>query len=188
MNHKPDGRAIEEGGHKTIAIAEAPHVVDIGVRAANLIGDGFMAIDIKTGPNGPIVIEINDNPNLEHGIEDEADKQAWNHLTEWFVKLSLQIGQSARSFALRATPQPPGSVPAKWGPDRRAMALPRPLPIAPRSSARAENPPCLNPRSQDRAVASAPAPARGECQVFPAQRVESVRFPTDSGSYALPFL
>lgn len=85
MNHKPDGRAIE-GGHKTIAIAEAPQdVVDIGVRAANLIGDGLYGVDIKSGPDGPIVIEINDNPNLEHGIEDEADKQAWNHLTDWFV-------------------------------------------------------------------------------------------------------
>jgi glutathione synthase/RimK-type ligase-like ATP-grasp enzyme len=86
MNHKPDGRSIE-GGHKTIAIAEAPQdVVDIGVRAANLIGDGFYGVDIKSGPDGPIVIEINDNPNLEHGVEDEADKQVWNHLTEWFVK------------------------------------------------------------------------------------------------------
>ncbi len=49
-------------------------MVDIGVRAANLIGDGFYGVDIKTGPDGPIVIEINDNPNLEHGVEDEADK------------------------------------------------------------------------------------------------------------------
>lgn len=86
LNHKPDGRAIE-GGHRAIAIAEAPQdVVDIGVRAANLIGEGFYGVDIKTGPHGPVVIEINDNPNLEHGVEDEADKQAWNHLTEWFVK------------------------------------------------------------------------------------------------------
>ena len=86
MNHKPDGRSIE-GGHRSVAIAEAPQdVVDIGVRAANLIGDGFYGVDIKSGPDGPMVIEINDNPNLEHGVEDEADKQVWNHLTDWFVK------------------------------------------------------------------------------------------------------
>ncbi len=86
LNHKPDGTAVE-GGHKTLAVAEAPaDVVDIGVRAANLIGDGFYGVDIKSGPDGPIVIEINDNPNLEHGVEDEADKQVWNRLTEWFVK------------------------------------------------------------------------------------------------------
>lgn len=86
MNHKPDGRSVE-GGHRSLAIAEAPQdVVDIGVRAANLIGDGLYGVDIKSGPDGPIVIEINDNPNLEHGVEDEADKQVWNHLTDWFVK------------------------------------------------------------------------------------------------------
>jgi glutathione synthase/RimK-type ligase-like ATP-grasp enzyme len=86
MNHKPDGRSVE-GGHKSLAIAEAPQdVVDIGVRAANLIGDGLYGVDIKSGPDGPIVMEINDNPNLEHGVEDEADKQVWNHLTDWFVK------------------------------------------------------------------------------------------------------
>ena len=86
LNHMPDGRSIE-GGHRTIAVAEAPaDVVEIGVRAANLIGDGFYGVDIKSGPDGPIVIEINDNPNLEHGVEDEADKQVWNHLTDWFVK------------------------------------------------------------------------------------------------------
>jgi glutathione synthase/RimK-type ligase-like ATP-grasp enzyme len=86
MNHKPDGRSIE-GGHNTIAVADAPaDVVDTAVRAANLIGDGFYGVDIKPGPDGPIVIEINDNPNLEHGVEDEADKGVWNHLTEWFVK------------------------------------------------------------------------------------------------------
>jgi glutathione synthase/RimK-type ligase-like ATP-grasp enzyme len=86
MNHKPDGRSVE-GGHRSLAIAEAPQdVVDIGLRAANLIGDGLYGVDIKSGPDGPIVMEINDNPNLEHGIEDEADKQVWNHLTDWFVK------------------------------------------------------------------------------------------------------
>ena len=57
------------------------------LRAANLIGDGFYGVDLKTGPDGPVVIEINDNPNLEHGIEDASEKTAvWSHLTEWFVK------------------------------------------------------------------------------------------------------
>jgi glutathione synthase/RimK-type ligase-like ATP-grasp enzyme len=57
------------------------------VRAANLIGDGFYGVDIKTGPDGHVVIEINDNPNLDHGVEDDSDKAAvWSRLTEWFVK------------------------------------------------------------------------------------------------------
>ena len=68
-------------------MAEAPaDVVDVAVRAANLIGDGFYGVDLKSGPDGPMVIEVNDNPNLEHGVEDEADRDVWNKLTEWFVK------------------------------------------------------------------------------------------------------
>lgn len=87
VNYKEDGKWIE-GGFKSMSVAEAPaDVVDVGVRAANLIGDGFYGVDIKTGPDGPVVIEINDNPNLEHGIEDATEKTAvWSHLTEWFVK------------------------------------------------------------------------------------------------------
>ena len=50
MNHKPDGSAVE-GGHKTISVAEAPQdVVDIGVRAANLIGDGFYGVPDPKDP------------------------------------------------------------------------------------------------------------------------------------------
>ncbi len=87
INHKLDGRSIE-GGFRSLSVAEAPaDVVDVGVRAANLIGDGFYGVDIKTGPDGPVVIEINDNPNLEHGIEDASEKNAvWSHLTDWFVR------------------------------------------------------------------------------------------------------
>ena len=42
--------------------------------------------DIKEANGKFYVIEINDNPNLEHGVEDEADKAVWHRLTEWFVK------------------------------------------------------------------------------------------------------
>lgn len=86
MNHKPDGSAVE-GSHKTIAVAEAPRMWSTSASAPpTLIGDQLPMIDIKTGPEGPIVIEINDNPNLEHGVEDEADNAVWHRLTEWFVK------------------------------------------------------------------------------------------------------
>ncbi|MBI1341098.1 RimK family alpha-L-glutamate ligase [bacterium] len=87
IRHREDGGATE-GGAEAVAIAEAPaDVVDIGVRAANLIGDGLYGVDIKVGPNGPTVIEINDNPNLDHGVEDAIEKAAlWARLTDWFVR------------------------------------------------------------------------------------------------------
>ena len=34
-----------------------------------------------------VVIEVNDNPNLEHGVEDQADKDAvWDQVIRWFVR------------------------------------------------------------------------------------------------------
>ena len=38
------------------------------------IGDGFYGVDIKETDDGFIVMEVNDNPNLEHGIEDQVGK------------------------------------------------------------------------------------------------------------------
>ena len=33
------------------------------------------------------VIEVNDNPNLEHGVEDSAEKDdVWLNLTRWFIE------------------------------------------------------------------------------------------------------
>jgi glutathione synthase/RimK-type ligase-like ATP-grasp enzyme len=56
------------------------------VRAASLIGDGLYGVDLKETPDGVFVIEINDNPNLEHGIEDAVSKSdLWNRLTRWFT-------------------------------------------------------------------------------------------------------
>ena len=63
-----------------------PAVVDIGLRAAQLIGDGLYGVDIKETADGIFVVEVNDNPNIEHGIEDAAEKdQVWVELTRWFT-------------------------------------------------------------------------------------------------------
>jgi len=43
-------------------------------------------VDIKETPDGIFVVEVNDNPNIEHGIEDAAEKdQVWVELTRWFI-------------------------------------------------------------------------------------------------------
>ncbi|MCB9495977.1 MAG: RimK family protein [Fibrobacteria bacterium] len=70
VHHKSDGQAVE-GRHATVPVMEAPRaVVRLALRAANLIGDGLYGVDIKVGPKGPVVVEVNDNPNLDAGIED----------------------------------------------------------------------------------------------------------------------
>jgi len=69
VNHRADGKAVE-GAYRTLAVADAPrHVVETAVRAANLIGDGLYGVDLKQNADGVFVIEINDNPNIERGVE-----------------------------------------------------------------------------------------------------------------------
>jgi glutathione synthase/RimK-type ligase-like ATP-grasp enzyme len=86
VKHGADGRLLE-GAHKTVPLGEAPPaIIDIGLRAAQMIGDGLYGVDIKETPNGIFVVEGNDNPNIEHGIEDAAEKdQVWVELTHWFT-------------------------------------------------------------------------------------------------------
>jgi glutathione synthase/RimK-type ligase-like ATP-grasp enzyme len=53
---------------------QAPaEVVEMALRAAALIGCGFYGVDLKETPRGPVVIEVNDNPNLDAGYDDVAD-------------------------------------------------------------------------------------------------------------------
>jgi glutathione synthase/RimK-type ligase-like ATP-grasp enzyme len=74
VKHEPDGR-VEEGTFKTYAVEQAPRaVVELGVRAASLIGDGLYGVDIKETDRGLVLIEINDNPNLDVGVEDAVLK------------------------------------------------------------------------------------------------------------------
>lgn len=63
------------GKVETLAVADAPaEVVDIGVRAAQLIGRGLYGVDIKEREGRFLVMEINDNPNIEAGCEDKILK------------------------------------------------------------------------------------------------------------------
>ncbi len=74
LKHEADGR-IEEGAFKTMAVADAPReVVELGREAARLIGDGLYGVDIKQTDQGLVVIEVNDNPNLDVGVEDAVLK------------------------------------------------------------------------------------------------------------------
>jgi len=70
VKHGSSG-GFQEGSAKTWAVAEAPKVVvDVAVKAAGLIGDGLYGVDVKQGDKGVYVIEVNDNPNLDVGVED----------------------------------------------------------------------------------------------------------------------
>jgi len=86
VKHRADGSS-REGGFKTFDVEQAPSaLIDVAVRAARPIGDGFYGVDIKQTDSGFVVMEVNDNPNLEHGIEDVVGKdEVWIRLLRWFI-------------------------------------------------------------------------------------------------------
>ena len=67
---------------------EAPaEVVETALRAARLIGGGLYGVDLKETADGPVVIEVNDNPNLDVGYDDAAAGAAvYEDLVEFFVR------------------------------------------------------------------------------------------------------
>ena len=87
VKHRPDG-SLREGGFRTFELDQAPReLIDIAVRAAAPIGAGFYGVDIKQTDHGFIVMEVNDNPNLEHGVEDQVGKdEIWTRLLRWFIE------------------------------------------------------------------------------------------------------
>jgi glutathione synthase/RimK-type ligase-like ATP-grasp enzyme len=47
-----------------------PHVIRLGIDAANAIGRGLYGVDIKNANGDAYVIEVNDNPSIESGEDD----------------------------------------------------------------------------------------------------------------------
>jgi glutathione synthase/RimK-type ligase-like ATP-grasp enzyme len=87
VKYRPDGSS-HEGGFRAFDIDQAPpELIDIALRAARPIGDGFYGVDLKQTDRGIVVMEVNDNPNLEHGIEDQVGKdEIWMRLLRWFIE------------------------------------------------------------------------------------------------------
>ena len=69
-NHGAKGTA-KSGGFETIAVSEAPaDVVKLALKATQAVGDGLYGVDIKQVGDKPVVIEVNDNPSIDAGVED----------------------------------------------------------------------------------------------------------------------
>mgnify|MGYP001160573800 CR=1 FL=1 len=70
---KRDEDGVHTGGAETMLVDKAPRdVVRLAVRAADLMGEGLYGVDIKVVRGKPVVIEVNDNPNIDEGVEDTA--------------------------------------------------------------------------------------------------------------------
>ncbi len=70
---KREGGDKEFGNFETLPVELAPRkAVRLALKAADLIGDGLYGVDIKQSGDKFYVIEVNDNPSIDAGIEDEV--------------------------------------------------------------------------------------------------------------------
>lgn len=68
--------AVKDGDAHVFPISEVPErVLKTALRAANLVGDGFYGVDLKEIKGKAYVVEVNDNPTVEAGVEDEVQKR-----------------------------------------------------------------------------------------------------------------
>ncbi|OZV68159.1 RimK family protein [Winogradskyella aurantia] len=70
-NWKATDKKEQDGDADCVPIEEVPKdVIDMALKSAKLMGLGLYGIDIKVVDHKLMVIEINDNPNIDFGIED----------------------------------------------------------------------------------------------------------------------
>lgn len=64
-----------------------PEVIDVALKISSLIGDGFYGVDVKQLEDGRVVvIEINDNPSIDHGVEDAIlDEKLYYSVIQYFL-------------------------------------------------------------------------------------------------------
>jgi glutathione synthase/RimK-type ligase-like ATP-grasp enzyme len=92
-----EGGKSSEGGFTTLPVEDAPpDVVNAAVRAAQLIGDGLYGVDLKETEQGVIIIEINDNPSIDHDVEGQILKdEIWRRIISWFsTRLERRMNRS----------------------------------------------------------------------------------------------
>jgi glutathione synthase/RimK-type ligase-like ATP-grasp enzyme len=84
INHHENA---SEGAHKTYSISEVdPIILNTALKSAKLIGDGLYGVDIKVIGKKPYVVEVNDNPNIDAGVEDDVLKDSlYGTIMEEFV-------------------------------------------------------------------------------------------------------
>ncbi|MGV1098942.1 RimK family protein [Thiovibrio sp. JS02] len=67
------GHKITDGDAETLPVEHCPQgLIKIALKACNLIGDGLYGVDVKQVGNQFYIIEVNDNPNIDYGVEDKV--------------------------------------------------------------------------------------------------------------------
>jgi glutathione synthase/RimK-type ligase-like ATP-grasp enzyme len=64
-------KGTDSGKSATVPVSDVPEkVLKIATKAARLVGNGLYGLDIKQSGDRVVLIEINDNPSIDSGVED----------------------------------------------------------------------------------------------------------------------
>ena len=76
------------GGFDTLPTFEVPRtVLQAALKATKQIGDGFYGVDVKQWGDKAYVIEVNDNPSIETGVEDQyLGNELYSLIMQEFVR------------------------------------------------------------------------------------------------------
>ena len=85
LTHTPDGRTVY-GPVKSVPLEKAPAgLIKCAVKAANAVGNGLYGVDLKQHNTGYVVIEVNDNPTINAGDEDQANGELYERLIKFLL-------------------------------------------------------------------------------------------------------
>ncbi len=94
------------GRYETLAVEEVPpKVLEMALRAANAVGDGFYGVDLKQIGSRVIVIEVNDNPSVDGDVEDQV---LGDELYDRIMRFFRRKIEEARSEGSNAERRPAG--------------------------------------------------------------------------------
>ncbi len=89
------GASVRFGRVEAVPRDQVPKTVrKLATSAAALVSDGLLGLDIKETAQGPVVVEINDNPNIDVGYEDTVEgDRLYEGLVAWFMRrLNARVG------------------------------------------------------------------------------------------------
>lgn len=70
-NWAAENKDDQDGNADCLPIEKVPKkILDVALKSAKLMGKGLYGIDVKEVDGKALVIEINDNPNIDFGVED----------------------------------------------------------------------------------------------------------------------
>lgn len=122
-----DSKYVEGDDHALPVEDAPPEVVAIATKAAGLIGDGLYGVDLKQTAKGIFVVEVNDNPNIDAGVEDAVLKdELYKIVIRDFIR---RLEQKTATLPAAARPQLTAAI--LESNIRSAQSLPEDIPVLP---------------------------------------------------------